>query len=75
MNQTRRLAATLAADAARYSRLIGADEGSALERLKHIREEKGMPQGPRLSRAGSMMLQPRTMSCRWTHAFSAAGLV
>jgi adenylate cyclase len=39
MTQTRRLAAILAADVAGYSRLIGADEGGTLRRLKAIREE------------------------------------
>ena len=39
MNQTRRLAAILAADVAGYSRLIGADEGGTLERLKALRRE------------------------------------
>ena len=34
MAATRRLAAILAADVAGYSRLIGADEGGTLERLK-----------------------------------------
>jgi adenylate cyclase len=33
----RRLAAILAADVAAYSRLIGADEGGTLERLKVLR--------------------------------------
>jgi len=36
---TRRLAAILAADVAGYSRLIGADEGGTLERLKALRRE------------------------------------
>ena len=35
----RRLAAILAADVAGYSRLIGADEGGTLERLKALRRE------------------------------------
>jgi adenylate cyclase len=39
MSQTRRLAAILAADVAGYSRLIGADEGGTLRRLRAIREE------------------------------------
>jgi adenylate cyclase len=39
MNATRRLAAILAADVAGYSRLIGADEGGTLERLKALRRE------------------------------------
>jgi adenylate cyclase len=39
MSQTRRLAAILAADVVGYSRLIGADEGGTLLRLKAIREE------------------------------------
>ena len=39
MSQTRRLAAILAADVAGYSRLIGADEGATLERLKALRRE------------------------------------
>jgi adenylate cyclase len=39
MTSTRRLAAILAADVAGYSRLIGADESSTLERLKAIRAE------------------------------------
>jgi adenylate cyclase len=39
MNQTRRLAAILAADVAGYSRLIGADEEGTLERLKALRRE------------------------------------
>jgi TolB-like protein len=39
MSQTRRLAAILAADVAGYSRLIGADEGGTLERLKSLRRE------------------------------------
>jgi adenylate cyclase len=39
MSQTRRLAAILAADVAGYSRLIGADEGGTLDRLKALRRE------------------------------------
>ena len=39
MSQTRRLAAILAADVAGYSRLIGADEGGTLERIKALRRE------------------------------------
>jgi adenylate cyclase len=39
MTTTRRLAAILAADVAGYSRLIGADEGGTLTRLKAIRGE------------------------------------
>ena len=39
MSQTRRLAAILAADVIGYSRLIGADEGGTLRRLRAIREE------------------------------------
>ena len=39
MTATRRLAAILAADVAGYSRLIGADEGGTLLRLKAIRAE------------------------------------
>jgi adenylate cyclase len=39
MTTTRRLAAILAADVAGYSRLIGADEGGTLERLKELRRE------------------------------------
>jgi len=39
VSQTRRLAAILAADVAGYSRLIGADEGGTLERLKALRRE------------------------------------
>jgi class 3 adenylate cyclase len=36
MSQTRRLAATLAADVAGYSRLMGADEEGTLERLETV---------------------------------------
>jgi adenylate cyclase len=39
MNQTRRLAAILAADVAGYSQRIGADEGGTLERLRTLRRE------------------------------------
>src|ERR1700730_18069799 len=39
MTATRRLAAILAADVAGYSRLMGADEGGTLQRLKAIRGE------------------------------------
>jgi adenylate cyclase len=39
MIQTRRLTAILAADVAGYSRLIGADEGGTLQRLRAIRDE------------------------------------
>jgi TolB-like protein/class 3 adenylate cyclase len=39
VNQTRRLAAILAADVAGYSRLMGADEEGTLERLKALRRE------------------------------------
>ena len=39
MTATRRLSAILAADVAGYSRLIGADEGGTLERLKVLRRE------------------------------------
>jgi adenylate cyclase len=39
MASTRRLAAILAADAAGYSRLMGADEEGTLERLKTLRRE------------------------------------
>jgi class 3 adenylate cyclase len=41
--QTRRLAAILAADVAGYSRLIGADEGGALERLRVITTHSTAP--------------------------------
>jgi adenylate cyclase len=37
----RRLAAILAADVAGYSRLIGAEEGGTLERLRALRREQG----------------------------------
>jgi adenylate cyclase len=50
MSQTRRLAAILAADVAGYSRLIGADEGGTLRRLKAIRAELLDPGGRRTSR-------------------------
>ena len=39
MKTTRRLAAILAADVVRYSRLIGADEQGTLDRLRSIRAE------------------------------------
>jgi adenylate cyclase len=39
MNQTRRLAAILAADVAGYSRLMGADEEGTLARFKAHRQE------------------------------------
>ena len=39
MNNTRRLAAILAADVAGYSRLMGADEEGTHERLKALRRE------------------------------------
>jgi class 3 adenylate cyclase len=39
MNQTRRLAAILAADVAGYSRLMEADEEGALARLKSLRRD------------------------------------
>ena len=39
MTATRRLAAILAADVAGYSRLIGADEGGTLERLRALRRQ------------------------------------
>jgi adenylate cyclase len=39
MNQTRRLAAILAADVAGYSRLIGADEEGTLNRRRSIRAD------------------------------------
>jgi TolB-like protein/class 3 adenylate cyclase len=39
VSQTRRLAAILAADVAGYSRLIGANEGGTLERLRALRRE------------------------------------
>jgi hypothetical protein len=39
MSQTRRLAAILSTDAAGYSRLIGADGGGTLRRLRAIRDE------------------------------------
>jgi adenylate cyclase len=39
MSQTRGLAAILAADVARYSRLIGADEEGTHNRLRSIRAE------------------------------------
>src|SRR5215471_1614048 len=39
MSQTRRLAAILAADIVGYSRLIGADEGGTLRKLRGIRDE------------------------------------
>ena len=39
MNQTRRLAAILAADVAGYSRLMGADEEGTLAALKATRSE------------------------------------
>ena len=43
MNQTRRLAAILAADVAGYSRLMGADEEGTLAALKAIRRDLGDP--------------------------------
>ena len=43
MNQTRRLAAILAADVAGYSRLMGADEEGTLERLKETRPSASLP--------------------------------
>ena len=43
MNQTRRLAAILAADVAGYSRLMGADEEGTLAALRTIRRELGDP--------------------------------
>jgi adenylate cyclase len=43
MNQTRRLAAILAADVAGYSRLMGADEEGTLAALKAIRRELSDP--------------------------------
>ena len=49
MSQTRRLAAILAADVAGYSRLIGADEGGTLERIKALRGE---------------LLDPKIAECR-----------
>jgi len=39
MNQTRRLAAILAADVVGYSRLIGGDEEGTLDQLRSIRAE------------------------------------
>ena len=39
MTTTRRLVAILAADVAGYTRLIGADEGGTLARLRTIRAE------------------------------------
>jgi adenylate cyclase len=39
MTTIRRLAAILAADVAGYSRLIGADEGGTLERLRPLRRD------------------------------------
>ena len=39
MTASRRLAAILAAGVAGYSRLIGADEGGTLERLKALRRQ------------------------------------
>ena len=39
MSQIRRLAAIMAADVAGYSRLIGADEGGTIERLRALRRE------------------------------------
>src|SRR6516162_11122253 len=39
MTATRRLAAILAADVAGYSRLMGADEGGTLKRLKALRRD------------------------------------
>ena len=49
MSQTRRLAAILAADVAGYSRLIGADEGGTLARLRALRRE---------------LLDPKIAECR-----------
>jgi class 3 adenylate cyclase len=43
MSHTRRLAAILAADVARYSRLMGADEEGTLERLND--DDLGNPSG------------------------------
>src|SRR5437879_3298243 len=43
MNQTRRLAAILAADVAGYSRLMGADEEGTLAALKELRRELADP--------------------------------
>jgi hypothetical protein len=47
MSQTRRLAAILAADAAGYSRLIGADEGDFLQAFRAIRAEQRLRQPDR----------------------------
>ena len=49
MTATRRLAAILAADVAGYSRLIGADEGGTLARLRALRRE---------------LLDPKIAECR-----------
>ena len=52
MNQTRRLAAILAADVAGYSRLMGADEEGTLERLKALRGE---------------LIDPKNRRAPWSH--------
>jgi adenylate cyclase len=43
---TRRLAAILAADVAGHSRLMAADEGGTLERLKALRRDLPIPSSP-----------------------------
>jgi len=53
MNQTRRLAAILAADVVGYSRLMGADEEGTLARLKACRRELIDPASPSIAAASS----------------------
>jgi hypothetical protein len=68
MSQTRRLAAILAADVAGYSRLIGADEGGTLERLKALRASSSIRKSPSIAAASS---KPPATGCSSSLAVSS----
>jgi hypothetical protein len=72
MSQTRRLAAILAADVARYSRLMGADEEGTLERLIALRRELVDPKIA--EHRGRILGSSRATTSRATPSTSPRGL-
>jgi adenylate cyclase len=70
MSQTRRLAATLAADVAGYSRLMGADEEGTLERLKAQRRELLYP---KIAEHRGGIVKTTGAVCWWNSPASSTG--
>ena len=68
MTATRRLAAILAADVAGYSRLIGADEGGTLERLRALRREL---LDPKIAEHGGRLVKTTVTDCWSSSAVSS----